>query len=525
MLSRRAFSLAILTVGLAASLSEGSSPGGPAYGYQGYSNTYNQGGWQGQVGRVEESVEEKVTALPPGWTEYFDHASNQPYYHNSIDGTTTWERPVAEADPQAEEEVAISNEGNQTGLEAVSDAQPDTDSNEISQTQGEGGTGQEAHSSEQVLTEHPVEIEQSQPLLQSTSSTPVEVSSETAVAENPEQSESVTPEQQASPASTIPPQEEPKPMPNSELGPPGAWGLPDQQQQEQQQQAPSQGAQPWGVNKPMDPKPEMPPSFGGQGLASTNANPPTIERQSPPSVGAPPNQWQQQQQKPVQGPPEAGPHSQVSPKPFTGGVPPGSGQQQVQRPAQPVQGEPQQHGAPNGYQGNQPPQQTAPPQQHGPPNGYQGNQPPQQTAPPQQQQPSFKQYQQQPPQQQQQSPNQYQQQPPQQQRPPYNGQQYYPGQGYNPSYPPGPNRPPPQMQGSPYNQYGQYGNYRPQPQPQNQLVSQETREAVRGALGSAWQGILGFGNRTKEVVETAKTSVVESAKGAGQSISSTSTSE
>jgi hypothetical protein len=35
------------------------------------------------------------TALPPGWIELYDTDSGQPYYMNEVDGTTTWDRPIA----------------------------------------------------------------------------------------------------------------------------------------------------------------------------------------------------------------------------------------------------------------------------------------------------------------------------------------------------------------------------------------------------------------------------------------------
>jgi hypothetical protein len=57
------------------------------------------------------------------------------------------------------------------------------------------------------------------------------------------------------------------------------------------------------------------------------------------------------------------------------------------------------------------------------------------------------------------------------------------------------------------------------------LIQTEAPGAVREALGSAWKGILGFGNRTSEVFDTAKQTVVTGASKAGETFSSTSTSK
>lgn len=41
----------------------------------------------------DSSDSASLPPLPPGWNEYVDPASGQPYYYNSNDGTTTWDRP------------------------------------------------------------------------------------------------------------------------------------------------------------------------------------------------------------------------------------------------------------------------------------------------------------------------------------------------------------------------------------------------------------------------------------------------
>ncbi|KAL7512247.1 hypothetical protein ACHAXN_009209, partial [Cyclotella atomus] len=174
-------------------------------------------------------------------------------------------------------------------------------------------------------------------------------------------------------------------------------------------------------------------------------------------------------------------------------------------------------------------------QQSGPPPGWQHGRPAQ--IPPQQQQ-----QQQQPPQ------SHHPHGPPQwqrQQSPPQQGQP----QQSPPGYPmrPGYGMPPPHMQqqhpmyqpqqqgmqrGPPpgYNGYPQYP-YGGPPQGMNgpgagQLVSQRTEElssAVREKWGQALAGLGSFGNRTKELAESAKNQIGESASNAGKAIGETST--
>jgi hypothetical protein len=131
----------------------------------------------------------------------------------------------------------------------------------------------------------------------------------------------------------------------------------------------------------------------------------------------------------------------------------------------------------------------------------------------------------------------------QQQRPPY-PQQYGPqqyGQYYgqrppqqNP-YPYGQYQRPPTQSGPPYNQYeqsnghgGAHGQNYGQPQQQQgygqmpgqgQLVPKEQPSVIRESLGSAWQGLLGWGNRTKEAVETTRSTIATNALEASKTIS------
>ncbi|KAL3931345.1 MAG: hypothetical protein SGBAC_011352, partial [Bacillariaceae sp.] len=43
---------------------------------------------------IQNSISEEQNTLPPGWSEHFDQSSGQYYYYNSLDGTTTWTRPL-----------------------------------------------------------------------------------------------------------------------------------------------------------------------------------------------------------------------------------------------------------------------------------------------------------------------------------------------------------------------------------------------------------------------------------------------
>ncbi|KAL7546172.1 hypothetical protein ACHAWF_009513, partial [Thalassiosira exigua] len=117
--------------------------------------------------------------------------------------------------------------------------------------------------------------------------------------------------------------------------------------------------------------------------------------------------------------------------------------------------------------------------------------------------------------------------------PPPRGQQPYPGQ-YPPQSYPGQQQPPPGYPGQPqlYPGYGPYGG---PPPPMGgasaglgsgQLVQQRTEElsaAVKEKWGQALGGIGAFGNRTKEVAESARTQIGESASSAGRALGETST--
>eukprot|EP00522_Entomoneis_paludosa_P007965 CAMPEP_0172448990 /NCGR_PEP_ID=MMETSP1065-20121228/7841_1 /TAXON_ID=265537 /ORGANISM="Amphiprora paludosa, Strain CCMP125" /LENGTH=741 /DNA_ID=CAMNT_0013200589 /DNA_START=140 /DNA_END=2365 /DNA_ORIENTATION=- len=539
MILDKRLSWALLSVGLAATLSEGSLPGAgsaPGYGggYNNYNNNYDprwQQQQQGQFGRVETEpqqppqavAKEEPRPLLPGWVEYFDQASGQPYYHNANDGTTTWERPVAEA---AEVSVGVeepASEANATDVVAVPETGevvteepiatetssvgeiPENTPPDFSAPQPQQGQAQEDQPTDEVvLTSHQVD--------NGASASPVDSSIPQKTGPSPDGTDN-------GPGPETPFQQQQ----------PGAWGMPEQQQM------PSQGRG-WGVGQGNVPQSDQGPpesdvvanhqmpgnpqagegwrASPGMAQDSHVSQPPKVENE-PAGSSPPAGSWQAG--RPIQSGPEPG-NRPVHPgagMPQQTGLPSNPGRPGMPHlGSQPIPQNPQQ-GLPSSSNQQPPPQfaqQERPPQTGGqqvPSRGYQGGPPQGQTRP--------------------------------LNPPPRDSQSAHPGnympppnqpymQQRNPNAPPGPNRPP-QYQ-NPYNQYGQYnqygnyggqGNYGQPPQNSNSLVSQETSSAVRGAIGSAWQGILGFGNRTKDAVETARSSVVETAKGAGQQISSTST--
>jgi len=123
--------------------------------------------------------------------------------------------------------------------------------------------------------------------------------------------------------------------------------------------------------------------------------------------------------------------------------------------------------------------------------------------------------------------------PPQQQpaRPHYLQSQYPPQTygSYNSNTPPGQTQYDPKYGGQ--NSYGR--GYPPQQQPHSQLTAsgqltslgaEADTSAVKDALSNTWKGLLGFGDRTREVVGTARDQVVTGATAAGQSLTARSSS-
>jgi len=417
--------------------------------------------------------------LPDGWVEYTDPSSGQPYYYNEKDGTTTWDKPVAEPKEDGQPEL----------VEIVTDpeVQPlDTEDELVGVSERKYEEAPPGESYYRPLVgyaqgsdQKPQEERQPEPEPES--------QSQQHIYENPQGRQDV-------PKSHTSPEQQPQP-----------WGVELQQLRDQ--------LPPWGVQPGSQQQGQQsdPWKMQQEDIVKIAEPEPAREGNSDVGFARPPQQYahSQQEQKPTFQQPPIQEHFNRPP--------------QLQKP--PFQQSPQQE------------RFNHPPQQQGPPPQQQGR-PPQQLGPPQQQKGPPLHQQQQPPghqfgTQQQGPPPGFQQLPQQQgmpqhgQRPPWQQQQ-------------NPHGTPPQHQQSPvgqqYGQYGQYGTQYPgqynqypgqlrppQQPPQNQLIPAETTSAVKEALGKTWQGLLGFGNRTKVAVEQARESVVTSATAAGQTIGSTTT--
>ena len=460
-----------------------SSPWGNQNPSAGYNPAHYQQEQQSYDPAASAPVSDRQPPLPPGWIEYFDPSSGLPYYFNEKDGTTTWDRPVPD-----EEEASPPPSGEDMGQ---------------SLEQEDGSMQETPQASEQAppKSENPMEQQQQaqQPEPQIASTEPYFNTTEEATRREGEEEEATyepspgwgMPDQQSTPPAfgRGPSQQQAKPQDNARDSPtllpgtpkseetntrPNEWTTMDRTSQESPSMDRPPQHQP-GFDPRQGRAPEQMPPWGqrppqGQQILQGDRS---MQGETPPQQKGPPQQ-QQTPQQPNRFLPPLQPGSTVPPP--------------TMRPAADTQAMPPRH-----PQQQQPPLQQRPPQQQMPP--------PQRQMPPQGYQPSTQQQQQQ-------------QQPPQQQNP-------Y-GQYSQPR-----SQPPPYGQYySQYSQYGQYQGYgRQPPQQQRQLIPAETTTAVQGALSNAWQGILGFSNRTKEAVESARTSVVESAKEASQTISSTSTSK
>lgn len=117
------------------------------------------------------------------------------------------------------------------------------------------------------------------------------------------------------------------------------------------------------------------------------------------------------------------------------------------------------------------------------------------------------------------------------QRPHYLSRPNYPPQygSYNPNTPPGQGQHDPKYGGQNLHGRGYPPQQPPHSQPNipSQIVSQGTEvgtSTVKEALSTTWKGLLGFGNKTREVVGTARDQVVTGATAAGQSLSAKSSS-
>jgi hypothetical protein len=513
--SRRCLSAAVLVAmgapaALGSSYYGGSNAAPAAYGNPSYNSQAQPQDYASPAQSERQPQGDGPPPLPPGWVEYMDASSGMPYYFHEADGITTWDRPVAEE--------ADASKAPEATFEAREESNP------------EQGQGETPLSFEPASASNPA----------AGSAAPQEA--EQAIKLTPEGNASLEHERrdmgrQTPPEAMEQPQEPPRQQQQQQSG----WGMPEdprrgprgdepplQQQDRPQmppgafggdtpQRPPQQSQQP-----PMDPSAgrERPPSdarFGGEGRPSVDNRLPSDPRFGgegrPPVDNRPPE---------GRGPDPHQPRPEAMQQPSWGARPGTMDRAPEKPPAVPPQGpeQPMGQSPPNDANRFSPPpqQQGGPPSARGPPTPGMPPQssssdilqrPPEGGYPPPQQQ-----LQQAPPQQQQQAPPQpnqpggnYPNQPPYQ-RNPYIAQQY--GQGPPPG---GPNS------YSQYSQYGQYQGYGRQQPPPNQLIPAATSTAVQGALTNAWQGILGFSNRTKEAVETARTSVVTTAKEATETIS------
>jgi hypothetical protein len=554
----------VLVVSSALSLweSDGSSPGGNPGAYNAGRSNYgqqqqyqqqqpNQGGWQRQdenYGNYQQSEvappqaeSDELPPLPAGWSEHMDPSSGESYYFNASEGVTTWDRPVPEATPEAEV-TPVKEEEEVVVVAPIQDVMDEVPVVERTDERHDGmvGSGHSEESlgndPERLLREHTQQH------------APVDDMRREDVPSQQKESEARPVEEQAHGW------EKPTEEREAANGPaPGTtgWGM---RREEQEQVHDRPGEQQKNEFKPdggapgySDPRMQQRPDLRAPVADEVDLNPiarqpggwgqPRTEqtREQPPAGwGVPREEEAMKEQERSEKPLDRNDPSQFrtplgmkspeplarQPQPYQ--TKPLDGTQQEQ--SRPAQSQPEQHQ-------QEQPRSSIP--QHGRP--MPGQQPPRED-----QRPPPQQYQQQPPQQQR-PPMQVppgQQQPPQQRAPGQGppGQQQPPQQRPPQQYPPGPGQysQPPQgnyQQQSQYgnSQYGQYGAPSQQGygQPGNGQLTvhqPDATSAVRESLGTAWQGFLGFSNRTKDAVESARTTVVSGAKEASQSLTSTSAS-
>ncbi len=412
---------------------------------------------------VTPAEETEKPPLPEGWSEHFDPNSGQYYYYNAADGTTSWDRPQP---PSIEEQGPNQNESNAE------------DSSPLEQKAASAGPSD--------VTQSPTpELERSESVEEET------VSGGDGKDENIAATELVSTQPSGSQQH-------------------GSWSGQGQSQfaqdswsspQRSQQQP---GVQSWDQSNSTESSvvrgelEGLKAGFEGQSPQSPPQSQPQPQQ---------PSQPQPQQPSPGWGLPQESKPDELSPKPLEPwGVRKSPEQQNQYQSGPPMQMQPpapyKEKPADNSPQRNESPlNQGQSWQDQRSPMGNQ-QRPPTQQGPPQR--------------------------PPSQQQPPtpqYLQRQYPPYGSYNPNAPPGQGHYDPRYGGQ--NHYGR-GYPLQQPPGAGQLVSQATEEgtsAVKEALSNTWKGLLGFGNKTREVVGTARDQVVSGATAAGQTLSEKSSSE
>lgn len=437
------------------------------------------------------SQHEEPPPLPPGWSEHTDPSSGQPYFYNSNDGTTTWDRP-GPLNPREEEEKPAGDES--PPAPESEDDQPQTQ--EPAANQSPESQNQTPSSENELRVETAV----------SGAPNPLDNSAGDGNSADVASTDGSSVASDARPDAS----REENTRKEDQWRDNRGWDMP------QQGGDPRSG--PWGVTNPEggQPRPGWDPS-GGQAMPEQQPDRPT-EVQSPPDFvdnrrsgeQFPPPQegrpsWGQRPQPETQAPGR---------RAFVGSNP----QQQLppQGSARPIDGRfpPPRDGAPRipQTQARPPPQQEQQPQM---PHSSQGRPPMDGSRPPvvpiriPESQP---QNQQRPPTSTQQAPPQYRQQPP-----PQSQFGRYPQGNHPPQY--GQQSPPQDPRYAQGNQYNSYGNnnYGQPPSPQNlgeggQLTTQEQNQpGLRDSIGKTWQNLLGFGNRTKEALATARDTVASEA--------------
>lgn len=439
----------------------------------------------------QEGVEQPP--LPEGWSEHFDPNSGQYYYYNAADGTTSWDRPQ----PPETEEHGVDESENTGEDSGPSEEKPESaQATNVDPNPAPERERQEV-TDDYVIGRMDVGIEKGTAPRDSASEASWQ-SNQHQQTEQPGQSwggqgqsdytqtngwGSTQPAKQESAGqnwgrsnsteSSIDGGEvggqkgelkdqPPQPL---HLGQPPGWGLPQQKTDEKP-------VEPWGVPKSS----ELPHQY--------HADP---RKQIPPQV--PSKETQASTDIPSDNTSTNGRWG--TPKPAENSVQPGDRVENTGSPLSQRQSWQQQ----SPITGNQ----QRPPAQQGPPSA--GGPPPQQPG-----RPDYlsRQY------------------PPQ----PYGAYNPKPYGTYNPNGPPGPGQYDPRYGGQ--NSYGR--SYPPpQPQPTSKQIIAERAEAsttaVKEALSTTWKGLLGFGNRTRDVVGSAKDQVVTGATAAGQTISSRSSSK